>query len=219
MNSSEINWTFSNNITKEHAKSMTKLLWLLNCLQCVDAVFTVVLMRMKSIILWMSFYLHWSLLKLDFCISIVYSVLLKSTHEYFCEVLRTYLSTFIKWVLSTYSSTFQAISTQYLLKYWSSVLAPCLLLPYSPLTYSSHPNPPSHSHPSLSTLTQPYPTDPLPNSLAYHPQNPTHSSSYPYYHHPILHTPLLIKSRPYHTPTYATFHSNTHNRNKMGRRL
>ena len=51
---------------------------------------------------------------------------LSSIHEYFCEVLRTYLSTFIKWVISTYSSTFQATSTQYLLEYWSSVLTPCL---------------------------------------------------------------------------------------------
>ena len=50
------------------------------------------------------------------------------THEYFCEVLRTYSSTFIKWVLSTYSSSFQAISTQYLLEYWSSVLASCLMV-------------------------------------------------------------------------------------------
>ena len=128
MNINEVHWTFSNNITKEHAKSMTKLLWLWNCLQFFDAVFIVVLMRMKSIILCMSSYLHWSLLKLDFYIYTVYSIILKSTHEYFCEVLRTYSSTFIKWVLSTYSSTFQAISTQYLLEYWSSVLAPCLRL-------------------------------------------------------------------------------------------
>ena len=54
----------------------------------------------------------------------------KSTHEYFCEVhvhvLWTNSSIFRKWVLSTFSSTFQAISTQYLLKYWSSVLVLCL---------------------------------------------------------------------------------------------
>ena len=61
-------------------------------------------------------------------ISIVYSIILKSTHGYLCEVLRTYSSAFIKWVLSTYSSSFQAISTQYLLEYWSSVLASCLLM-------------------------------------------------------------------------------------------
>ena len=43
---------------------------------------------------------------LDFKISVA---LLKSTHEYFSEVLRTYSSTFIKWVLNTYMSTSQAI--------------------------------------------------------------------------------------------------------------
>ena len=85
-------------------------------------------MRMKSI-LCMSFYPHWGLLKLDFYIN--FYCVLSSTHEYFCEVLRTYLSTFIKWVLSTYSSTFQATSTQYLLEYWSSVHTPCLV----PTTY------------------------------------------------------------------------------------
>ena len=36
---------------------------------------------------------------MDFYISIVYSIILKRTHEYFCEVLRIYSS--------TYSSTFQ----------------------------------------------------------------------------------------------------------------
>ena len=66
-------------------------------------------------------------IKLDFYIFIVYSIILMSTfHEYFWEVLSTYSSTLIKWVLSTYSSIFQAISTQYLLQNWSSVLAPCL---------------------------------------------------------------------------------------------
>ena len=46
------------------------------------------------------------LIKLDFYILIVYSIVLASTHEYFYEVLSTYSSTFIKWVLGTYLSTF-----------------------------------------------------------------------------------------------------------------
>ena len=57
---------------------------------------------------------------------IAYFIVLGSTHEYFCKVLSTYLSTFIKRVLSTYSSTLKTTSTQYLLQYFSSVLASCL---------------------------------------------------------------------------------------------
>ena len=51
-----------------------------------------------------------------------------STHEYFLlsKVLSTYLSTFIKRVLCTYSSTLKTTSTHYLLEYFSSVLASCL---------------------------------------------------------------------------------------------
>ena len=41
-----------------------------------------------------------------------------STHEYFSKVLSTYLSTFTKCVLSTYSSSFKTVSTQYLLEYF-----------------------------------------------------------------------------------------------------
>ena len=54
-------------------------------------------------------------------------IVLRCTHKYFSEVLSTYLSTFTKCVLSTYSSTFKTVSTQYLLKYIFLVLASSLL--------------------------------------------------------------------------------------------
>ena len=71
-----------------------------------------------------------NIIKLDikfvFCLKCSYFIVLivlRCTHEYFSKGLSTYLSTFTKCVLSTYSSTFKTVSTQYLLKYFFLVLA------------------------------------------------------------------------------------------------
>ena len=75
MNINEEHWTFSNNCNKHDFLNFYDFFV---PFAIFDAVFTVVLMRMKSI-LCMSFYLHWGLLKLDFYISAVYSIVLMST--------------------------------------------------------------------------------------------------------------------------------------------
>ena len=133
MNINEEHWTFSNNCNKhDFLNFYAFFIPFAN----FDAVFTVVLMRMKSI-LCMSFYLHWGLLKLDFYISIVCSIALMSTHEYFCEVLRTYSTTFIKWVLSTYSSTDPQYSLHACsrLPFWAPI---SISEPYSPTQDKSY---------------------------------------------------------------------------------
>ena len=149
MNINEEYWTFSNNCNKQDFVNFYDFFFIPFAL--FDVVFIVVLMRIwlcwgltsQSTIFQSyrdgaiasthenevySMYVFLSTLGSPEIGFLHFYCVLNSTHEYFCEVLRTYSSTFIKWVLSTYSSTFQATSTQYLLKYWSSVLAPCLVI-------------------------------------------------------------------------------------------
>ena len=69
-------------------------------------------------------------IKFVFCLKFSYFIVLivlRCTPEYFSKVLSTYLITFTKCVLSTYSSTFKTVSTQYLLKYFFLVLASSLV--------------------------------------------------------------------------------------------
>ena len=73
-------------------------------------------------------------IKFVFCLKCSYFIVLivlRCTHEYFSKVLSTYLSTFTECLLSTYSSTFKTVSTQYLLKYFLLVLASSLPTNYS----------------------------------------------------------------------------------------
>ena len=61
-------------------------------------------------------------------------LVLRCTHEYFSKI----LSTFTKCVLSTYSSTFKTVSTQYLLEYFFLVLASSLQTRKVRVTVLSH---------------------------------------------------------------------------------
>ena len=101
---------FSNNLTKKHPKSVTLNFYNLTCafwcsFHCCAQEYHFIYVFIST----------WGSLKIGLLHFFVYSIILNTTHEYFCEVLRTYLS------------TFQAISAQYLVEYCSSVLAPYLV--------------------------------------------------------------------------------------------
>ena len=82
----EVHWSFSINVTKEHAKSMTlnfydffnHLQFLCGCHCCAHE------NELFYVCLFID--MHWSLLKLDFYISVVYSI-----------ILRVLMSTFVKY--------------------------------------------------------------------------------------------------------------------------
>ena len=78
-------------------------------------------------------------IKFVFCLKFSYFIVLRCTPEYFSKVLSTYLITFTKCVLSTYSSTFKTVSTQYLLKYFFLVLASSLVTSSHNLSYDPSP--------------------------------------------------------------------------------
>ena len=63
MNINDVHWMFSNNVTKEHPKSlMVNFYDFLNHLQFFYAIFE------NAVFYIFLFYLHWGLLKLDFTI-------------------------------------------------------------------------------------------------------------------------------------------------------
>ena len=66
MNINEVHWNFSDNGTKEPAKPDFETSVTVEPLGFFDAVFTVVLRRMSSIILYMCLYLQLGLFKLFF---------------------------------------------------------------------------------------------------------------------------------------------------------
>ena len=83
MNINEVHWNFSNNGTKEPAKPDFETSVTFKPLGFFYAVFTVVLRRMSSIILYMSLYLHWGLFKKDRYVLKVYTNLRGSRVLYY----------------------------------------------------------------------------------------------------------------------------------------